>query len=156
MGLEIEKKFLITSDNWRTLGGGKEYCQGYLNSGKGVSLRIRTIGEKGIITVKGPSVGGKRLEFEYDIPYADATEMLKELCRKPLIEKTRYKVPFAGFTWEVDEFKGENAGLIFAEIELDAVDQSFDIPDWIGEEVTEDPRYYNASLVSYPYSKWKD
>lgn len=156
MGHEIEKKFLITNDNWRTLGSKKEYCQGYLNSGKGVSLRIRTINDKGIITVKGPSDGGKRLEFEYDIPYTDAREMLEKLCRKPLIKKTRHNISFAGFIWEVDEFKGENAGLIFAEIELDAVDQSFDIPDWIGEEVTEDSRYYNASLVTYPYSKWKD
>ncbi|PHR29937.1 MAG: adenylate cyclase [Desulfotalea sp.] len=156
MGLEIEKKFLITDDSWRKLGSGKDYCQGYLSSGKGPSLRIRTIGERGIITVKGPNEGGKRLEFEYDIPYIDAQEMLEKLCLKPLIEKTRYKIPFAGFIWEVDEFKGENAGLIFAEIELDAVDQTFEIPTWIGEEVTGDPKYYNASLVSYPYSQWSE
>jgi CYTH domain-containing protein len=155
MGHEIEKKFLITNDSWRTLGTGKDYCQGYLNSGEGATLRIRTIGEKGIITVKGPNEGGKRLEFEYDIPYKDAREMLERLCRKPLIEKTRYKVPFGGFTWEVDEFKGENTGLIFAEIELEAVDQPFEIPDWIGKEVTGDVRYYNANLVSYPFSKWR-
>jgi adenylate cyclase len=156
MGLEIEKKFLITNDNWKTLGTGKEYCQGYLSSGKETSLRIRTIGERGIITVKGPNEGGKRLEFEYDIPYVDAREMLDKLCHKPLIDKIRYKIPFGGFTWEVDVFKGENEGLIFAEIELESVDQPFDIPEWIGEEVTGDPKYYNANLVSYPYSQWKD
>lgn len=156
MGLEIEKKFLITNDNWKTLGTGKEYSQGYLSSGKETSLRIRTIGERGIITVKGPNEGGKRLEFEYDIPYVDAREMLDKLCHKPLIDKIRYKIPFGGFTWEVDVFKGENEGLVFAEIELESVDQPFDIPEWIGEEVTGDPRYYNANLVSYPYSEWKD
>lgn len=156
MGHEIEKKFLITNDNWKTLSTGKEYCQGYLSSGKGTSLRIRTIGDRGIITVKGPNEGGRRLEFEYDIPYADAREMLDTLCHKPLIDKTRYKIPFGGFTWEVDVFKGENEGLIFAEIELESVDQPFDIPEWIGEEVTGDPKYYNANLVSYPYSQWKD
>jgi CYTH domain-containing protein len=156
MGHEIEKKFLITNDNWRSLGTGKDYCQGYLNSGDGATLRIRTIGERGIITVKGPNEDGKRLEFEYDIPYQDAREMLDSLCRKPLIEKTRYKIPFGGFIWEVDEFKGENVGLIFAEIELTAVDQTFEIPEWIGEEVTGDIRYYNANLVSYPFSQWKN
>jgi len=156
MGHEIEKKFLIQSEEWRTLGEGKQYCQGYLSSGGGPSLRIRTIGERGIITVKGPTVDGKRLEFEYDIPYPDAKEMLEKLCHKPLIEKTRYKIPYAGFTWEVDEFKGENKGLIFAEIELEDIDQPFNIPDWIGEEVTGDPRYYNANLVTNPYKNWKD
>lgn len=156
MGHEIEKKFLITSDAWRALGTGKEYCQGYLSSGDGPSLRIRTIGERGIITVKGPTENGKRLEFEYDIPYSDAKEMLEKLCHKPLIEKTRYKIQQGSFIWEVDEFKGENEGLIFAEIELNAVDQAFDIPQWIGEEVTGDARYYNANLVTNPYSNWKN
>lgn len=156
MGIEIEKKFLITNDNWKKLGTGKEYCQGYLNSGTGPSLRIRTIGERGIITVKGPNEGGKRLEFEYDIPYIDAREMLDSLCHKPLIEKIRYKIPYGGFIWEVDVFKGENEGLIFAEIELESIDQPFDIPEWIGDEVTGDPKYYNSHLVSYPYSQWKD
>lgn len=156
MAHEIEKKFLIVNDSWRSLGKGKEYCQGYLSTGDGPTLRIRTIGERGIITVKGPTEEGKRLEFEYDIPYEDAKEMLGKLCHKPLIEKTRYKIPHEGFVWEVDEFKGENEGLLFAEIELESVDQRFDIPDWIGKEVTGDARYYNANLVSNPYSNWKD
>lgn len=156
MAHEIEKKFLITSDAWRSLGEGKEYCQGYLSDGAGVTTRIRTIGTRGIITVKGPSQEGKRLEFEYEIPFEDAREMLEKLCHKPLIEKTRYKVTYQGFTWEIDEFKGENRGLLFAEIELESVNQHFDIPKWIGKEVTEDARYYNANLVSNPYSNWKD
>lgn len=155
MGLEIEKKFLVTSDDWRELGTGKDYCQGYLNSEKGRSVRIRTIGETGILTIKGPSVDGAKLEFEYEIPYADALEMLETLCHKPLITKTRYKVPYAGFTWEVDEFKGENEGLIFAEIELEQRGQTFETPDWIGKEVTDDSRYYNANLVNNPYSNWR-
>lgn len=156
MGHEIEKKFLVTNDDWRKLGEGKDYCQGYLSSGSGPTLRIRTIGKRGIITVKGPTENGGRLEFEYDIPYADAKEMLAKLCHKPLIEKTRYKIKQDNFIWEVDEFKGDNAGLIFAEIELESIDQHFDIPPWIGKEVTDDPRYYNANLVSNPFSKWKE
>jgi CYTH domain-containing protein len=116
---------------------------------------VRTIGDRGILTIKGPNLGGVRLEYEYDIPFNEAQEMLHELCRKPLIEKTRYKIPFKGFIWEVDEFKGENAGLIFAEIELQHEGQEFAKPLWIGKEVTDDSRYYNANLVKNPYSNWK-
>jgi adenylate cyclase len=156
MGKEIEKKFLITNDNWRGLGTAEVYCQGYLNSERTVTVRVRTIGERGILTIKGPPVDGVKLEYEYDIPFGEATEMLEELCQKPLIRKTRYKVPYRGFTWEVDEFAGENEGLVFAEIELEEVAQNFEKPDWIGREVTGDSRYYNASLVRNPYSVWKD
>lgn len=155
MGQEIEKKFLISNDNWRNLGKGKEYCQGYLNSEKGRTVRIRTIGENGILTIKGPSVDGAKLEYEYEIPYLDALEMLEKLCHKPLIKKTRYKIEHKGFIWEVDEFMGENDGLLFAEIELEDLNQVFEKPDWIGKEVTSDSRYYNANLVNNPYSNWK-
>lgn len=154
MGQEIEKKFLLTADDWRLLGTGEPYCQGYLNVEKGRTVRVRTINDRGILTIKGPSVGAARLEYEYDIPFADAREMLLELCRKPLIEKTRYKVPFAGFIWEIDEFKGDNEGLLFAEIELAYEGQSFAKPPWIGREVTDDSRYYNANLVTNPFSHW--
>lgn len=154
MGQEIEKKFLLATDDWRHLGTGEPYCQGYLNAEKGRTVRIRTIKDRGILTIKGPNIGGTRLEFEYDIPWQDAQEMLHQLCRKPLIEKIRYKIPFAGFIWEVDEFKGENEGLLFAEIELAYEGQNFTIPSWIGREVTDDQRYYNANLVSNPFSKW--
>ncbi|MCP3888539.1 MAG: CYTH domain-containing protein [Desulfobulbaceae bacterium] len=155
MAQEIEKKFLIKNDSWRSLGTGKEYCQGYLSSEKGRTVRIRTIGDRGILTIKGASEGDSRLEFEYDIPLEEAKEMLEKLCQKPLITKTRYKIPYAQFIWEVDEFEGENKGLIFAEIELQFSGQPFEIPEWIGEEVTGDQRYYNANLVSNPYSNWE-
>jgi CYTH domain-containing protein len=155
MGKEIEKKFLILNNDWRHLATGEPYCQGYLNSEKERTVRVRTIGDRGILTIKGPNLGGTRLEYEYDIPFDEAREMLHELCRKPLIEKTRYKIPFKGFIWEVDEFKGENSGLIFAEIELQHEGQEFAKPPWIGKEVTDDSRYYNANLVKNPYSNWK-
>ena len=155
MGKEIEKKFLIVNDDWRQLGTGKPYCQGYLNSEKGRTVRVRTINDRGILTIKGPNVGATRLEYEYDIPIDEAREMLKELCHKPLIEKTRYKITLDGFTWEVDEFTGENEGLIFAEIELEYEGQKFEKPAWIGKEVTDDSRYYNANLVKNPFANWK-
>jgi len=156
MGTEIEKKFLITSDKWRGIVPGKQYSQGYLSRDKDSTVRVRTINDKGFITVKGAVKGETRLEFEYEIPLDDAAELLTKLCHKPLIEKTRYKIPFAGFTWEVDEFAGDNEGLVFAEIELEYEEQEFSRPDWIGEEVTGDPKYYNASLVSYPYRDWRE
>jgi adenylate cyclase len=156
MGTEIEKKFLIVNDDWRRLGKGEPYCQGYLNAEKGRTVRVRTINDRGILTIKGPSVGAARLEYEYDIPIEEAREMLNELCHKPLIEKTRYKIPFAGFTWEIDEFTGENEGLVFSEIELEYEGQQFEIPPWVGKEVTDDSRYYNANLINNPYSNWKE
>jgi adenylate cyclase len=155
MGREIEKKFLITDNSWRGLAVGKEYCQGYLNSEKGRTVRVRIIGDRGILTIKGPNDHGARLEYEYDIPLEDAREMLDLLCHKPLIEKIRYNIHFSGFIWEVDEFKGDNEGLLIAEIELEHVGQEFNLPPWIGLEVTGDTRYYNANLVKNPYSGWK-
>jgi len=155
MGREIEKKYLIADNSWQGLAVGKEYCQGYLNSEKGRTVRVRIIGNRGILTIKGPNDHGARLEYEYDIPVEDAREMLDLLCHKPLIEKIRYCIHFAGFTWEVDEFKGENQGLLIAEIELEYVGQEFSLPSWIGPEVTGDPRYYNANLVKNPYFGWR-
>ena len=154
MGKEIEKKVLIVNEDWRRLAEGLHYCQGYLSTQKGRTVRVRTIGEKGFLTVKGQTVGETRLEFEYEIPVEDARQMFRELCHKPLIEKKRYKIPFDGFTWEVDEFAGENQGLIFAEIELKYEGQTFSKPLWIGKEVTGDLRYYNANLVNNPYRNW--
>ncbi len=156
MGREIEKKFLIADNSWQGLVAGEVYCQGYLNSEKGRTVRVRIIGDRGILTIKGPSEAGARPEYEYDIPLDDAREILDLLCYKPLIEKIRYCIPFAGFTWEVDEFKGENEGLLMAEIELEFVGQEFAKPAWIGREVTGDSRYYNANLVQHPYCTWKD
>lgn len=154
MATEIERKFLVIGNDWRHLAAGEEYCQGYLSTEKGRTIRVRTVGERGILTIKGPTVDSARLEYEYDIPIAEAREILRELCQKPLIEKTRYKIPFQGFIWEVDEFKGENEGLIFAEIELEHQEQSFEKPVWIGNEVTGDSRYYNANLVKNPFCNW--
>ncbi|WP_457576633.1 CYTH domain-containing protein [Desulfomarina sp.] len=154
MGKEIEKKFLLKNENWRKLAKGKKYCQGYLSTEKGRTVRVRIIGEKGFLTIKGPSKGETRLEFEYEIPLSEANELLEKLCHKPLIQKTRYKVPFAGFIWEIDEFEGKNKGLILAEIELQHVGETFAVPEWIDREVTDDPRYYNANLVTNPFCNW--
>lgn len=156
MGREIERKFLIEDDGWRGLSEGTPYRQGYLSSGSGVTVRVRTAGKRGVLTIKGPDEGGAKLEYEYEIPLGEALEMLGRLCRGPLIEKIRYRIPYAGFTWEVDEFSGDNAGLLLAEIELDFVGQEFARPPWLGLEVTGDSRYYNASLVHYPYCRWRD
>ncbi|MFW2368896.1 MAG: CYTH domain-containing protein [Desulforhopalus sp.] len=155
MGIEIEKKFLLAGTEWKQLAPGTPYRQGYLNSTKERTVRVRTIADKGFMTVKGISIGATRLEYEYEIPLADANVMLDELCEKPLIEKNRYKVDFAGFTWEIDEFFGENDGLIVAEIELESEEQPFDKPEWVGVEVTGDPRYFNSNLIKMPYSQWK-
>lgn len=155
MGIEIEKKFLLTGKEWKQLATGTAYRQGYLNSAKERTVRVRTINDQGFLTIKGVSVGATRLEYEYEIPLEDANELLDELCEKPLIEKNRYKVNFSGFTWEIDEFFGENDGLIVAEIELESEDQAFDKPDWVGEEVTGDSRYFNSNLINNPYSKWE-
>jgi CYTH domain-containing protein len=155
MGIEIERKFLLTDTKWKKLATGISYRQGYLNSAKERTVRIRTIADKGFLTIKGVSVGATRVEYEYEIPHKDADALLDELCEKPLIEKNRYKIVHAGFTWEVDEFFGENEGLVVAEIELDSEEQSFDKPDWVDEEVTGDPRYFNSNLIKEPYSRWK-
>ncbi len=156
MAKEIERKFLVVGDAWRALAQGVEYRQGYLNSIKERTVRIRTVGEKAVITVKGPTVGVTRMEFEYQIPYDDCVAMLDNLAEKPIIEKKRYKIPMGEFVWEIDEFFGVNAGLIVAEIELKSEDQTFEKPEWIGKEVSGDPRYFNSMLVAHPYSTWKD
>jgi adenylate cyclase len=154
MAKEIERKFLLKSDAWRGQDKGKRYRQGYLNTTKERTVRVRTAGDKGYLTIKGISVGASRSEYEYEIPIADANEMLDRLCERPLIEKTRYRVPYDGLVWEIDEFEGENSGLIVAEVELKDEHQSVKLPDWIGQEVTGDPRYFNANLVAKPFGKW--
>jgi len=153
MGVEIERKFLVRGDAWKTGGGGVDCRQGYLSSAVERVVRVRTMGSRARLTIKGESVGAVRQEFEYDIPVEDALSLL-ELCDKPLIEKTRYVIGHGGLVWEVDEFHGVNAGLIIAECELESEDQPVVLPDWIGEEVTGDFRYYNSNLVAKPYSCW--
>ncbi len=156
MGTEIERKFLPANEDWRGLGQGLPYCQGYLCAGIGRTVRIRTVADRGYLTVKGMTCGIARSEFEYQIPHADALEMLETLCLKPLITKIRYRIPVAGFIWEVDEFLGDNSGLIVAELELQDPEQTFFKPAWIGKEVTDDPRYRNSSLIGNPYSRWTE
>lgn len=161
MAIEIERKFLLTNDDWREGAIGQHYMQGYINNEPGRTVRVRITEQAAFLTIKGkaPSSDGKiglgRLEFEYQIPKDDALEMLEKLCRKPIISKKRYRVIYHGFVWEIDEFAGENQGLLFAEIELEYEDQKFDLPPWIGKEVTTDTRYYNASLCQYPFSAWE-
>ena len=156
MGIEIERKFLLAGDAWRGQGQATRMRQGYLCSDPERTVRVRIEGEGAVITIKSKATGASRGEWEYPIPVADAAELLDRLCEQPLVEKTRHRISHAGHVWEVDEFAGENAGLVVAEIELGAEDESFDKPDWIGREVTGDKRYYNSSLIRLPYSKWKD
>lgn len=153
MGVEIERKFLVCGEEWQS-APSTYYCQGYLNRDKERTVRVRVAGKTGWLTVKGLNQGATRQEFEYEIPLPDARAMLL-LCEQPLIEKNRRVITFAGNVWEVDQFLGENKGLVVAEIELESEQQSFDKPDWIGEEVTEDNRYFNSSLSSNPYRKWE-
>src|SRR3712207_6723622 len=131
MASEIERKFLVKGDSWRSLGTGTLYRQGYLTAKKECSVRVRIAGDQGYITIKGPTTGFTRAEFEYPIPIEDAQEMLDKLSEGPLIEKTRYRIEWDGLIWEVDEFAGENQGLIVAEVELTDENQIIELPDWI-------------------------
>ena len=154
MAKEIERKFLVKGDAWRALAQGTHYRQGYLNSVKERTVRIRTINEKAFLTIKGPTIGVTRQEYEYEIPHADCVQMLEHLAEKPIIEKNRYKIPHEGLIWEIDELLGVNAGLIVAEVELSDENQVFNKPEWIGEEISADPRYFNSNLVKNPYTTW--
>ncbi len=153
MGKEIERKYLVKGEAWKELGEGVLYRQGYLNSQKERVVRARTMGSKAALTIKGITVGATRLEFEYDIPMDDCNQLL-DLCEQPIIEKTRYKIPYGGLIWEVDEFHGVNDKLVVAECELESEDQAIDKPEWIGDEVTGDPRYFNSNLIANPFTTW--
>ena len=154
MALEIERKFLVNSDEWRK-AEGVVFRQGYLSTHKERTVRVRVVDSHAKLTVKGINRGAVRAEFEYDIPLEDAKELLS-LCEQPLIEKIRRRIEYEGLVWEVDEFFGENEGLVVAEVELDREDQRLAKPEWVGEEVTDDPRYYNANLISSPFKRWRD
>ncbi|HYD96868.1 MAG TPA: CYTH domain-containing protein [Noviherbaspirillum sp.] len=154
MGVEIERKFLVLDDSWKALGQGVLLRQGYLSSALERTVRVRIEGGSATLTIKGKSAGATRSEWEYLIPLQDAQDMLDHLCERPVIEKSRYRIPFDGMLWEVDEFLGENAGLVVAEIELATEAQTFARPQWLGEEVTHDARYFNSSLLRNPYSRW--
>ena len=154
MATEIERKFLVKGDLWRSLGTGESYKQGYIPTQDQTAVRIRIVGDRAYLTIKGKNQGMVRAEFEYPIPLSDAEMMLATLCRPPFIEKIRYRIPQGDLIWEVDEFSGENQGLILAEVELQSEHQAIAIPTWIGQEVTADPRYYNSNLVNHPYQCW--
>lgn len=155
MGIEIERKFLLRNDDWRAEADtGTRMRQGYFAGPQRASIRVRIEGESANLNIKSAELGIRRLEFEYPVPLDEGEQMLDELCEKPLIEKTRYHVRHANFVWEVDVFEGDNAGLVVAEIELPSEDASFEKPAWLGDEVSDDPRYYNVSLVTHPYCDW--
>ena len=152
MGIEIERKFLVVGDDWRR-APAVAYAQGYLNRDKQRTVRVRVVEDRAWLTIKGASVGATRAEFEYPIPVADAEQLLA-LCDGPLVRKLRRVVVHAGATWEIDEFQGDNAGLVVAEIELASEDAAFEAPPWLGAEVTHDARYFNSNLAAAPFSTW--
>lgn len=157
MATEIEHKFLVANDDWRgQVSHSVYYRQGYLSSQPTSSIRVRISDNQAWLNIKSATIGTHRQEYEYEIPKADADEMLNHLCKKPLIEKTRYFVEHQGHTWEIDVFDGDNQGLIVAEIELSDIGETFAKPSWLGEEVTYDLRYYNNNLANHPYNSWQD
>ena len=153
---EIERKFLVVGDGWRAVAGdGVMCCQGYITASPTcATVRVRLLGEKGFLTIKGPSQGLSRPEFEYEVAAADAEYMIENLCSDRLVSKKRYTVEIDGMIWEVDDFIGLNEGLVVAEIELESENQSFKKPAWLGAEVTFDSRYYNAALACCPFTRW--
>ena len=157
MGVEIERKFLVHKNKWASLTKPKKdfYRQGYLYSDSNKTIRVRQTNDKGYITIKGSVIGLSRPEFEYEIPKADAEELLNQFSVSELI-KVRYKILFKNKIWEVDEFLGDNLGLIVAEIELEQENEQFEMPDWIANEVTGINKYYNSILAIFPFSKWKE
>jgi adenylate cyclase len=156
MPREIERKFLTTSDAWRGLADRSErMSQGYLASGGRVSVRVRVAGDEARLNIKAGGLVASRAEYEYAIPLGEGRELLA-LADGPLIDKTRYFVVHDGFEWEVDEFHGDNAGLVVAELELEHEDERFTRPPWLGAEVTELARYYNVRLVKHPYRSWTE
>lgn len=155
MGLEIERKFLVKNASWRDSVEDREpILQGYLAEAGRATVRVRAKGDRGFLTIKGRTTGVTRSEFEYEIPIDDARVMLETLSSLPVIDKVRHRVRCGGHLWEVDVFAGENAGLVLAEIELASENEAFERPDWVGAEVSDDPRYYNSNLARHPFRSW--
>jgi adenylate cyclase len=155
MATEIERKFLVTGDSWRGAVESQQHVmQGYLANGENATVRVRVKGDAAYLTIKGMMTGISRAEYEYQIPVADAQAMLKDLAVSPAIDKTRYLVRCGAHVWELDVFAGDNAGLVMAELELASEDESFQLPEWAGEEVSDDLRYYNVNLSRHPYKRW--
>jgi adenylate cyclase len=154
MGLEIERKFLVTGVPWRQAGPGVRVRQGYLCSGPPVAVRVRVAGARANLNLKQATLDIVRDEFEYEIPLEDAELLLRRHCAGRCVEKTRYRLDWAGRTWEIDVFEGANAGLVVAEVELDREDDPVDLPPWAAQEVSGDPRYLNTYLAVCPFSTW--
>ena len=155
MAQEIERKFLLRDDSWRAAEPAAcRYVQGYLANNDRCSVRIRIAGGQAFLGLKSAPLGVSRLEFEYAIPLADAQTLLTQLCEQPLIEKTRYHVHHGQHLWEIDVFHGDNEGLVVAEVELQEENEDFEHPPWLGDEVSDDLRYYNVCLVKHPYKNW--
>ncbi|MEW8013846.1 MAG: CYTH domain-containing protein [Candidatus Sedimenticola endophacoides] len=155
MAQEIERKFLVKNDKWMDdVLSRSAIRQGYLASQKNATVRVRIAGEAAFITVKGATRGIARAEFEYPIPTTEAWEMLSQVAEQPFIDKTRYRVRCAGHVWDLDVFAGANQGLVVAEVELVSESEAFQLPEWAGDEVSDDPRYFNANLVTHPYRDW--
>lgn len=155
MPIEIERKFLLANNNWRDeVIRSSRIRQGYMGKIDKASVRIRVQGDKANINIKSATLDMRRMEYEYEIPLDEAEEMLDQLCDQPQVDKTRYFVEFGSHLWEIDEFYGENEGLFVAEVELGSEDEVFEKPEWLGQEVTEDPRYYNVNLIKHPFKAW--
>jgi len=156
MKVEIERKFLVVGDGWRAVADAGEACeQGYISCDpEKITVRVRVLGSQGFLTLKGPTKGISRSEMEVEIPVEEASHMVRNFCADRIISKTRYCLEINGLRWEIDEFFDANQGLILAEIELDSEDQPFEKPDWLGEEVSLDPRYFNAALSQNPFAAW--
>lgn len=154
MAVEIERKFLVTNTNYK-MGIPHQIAQGYICSDKDRVVRIRIIDDNAFVTIKNSTIGFARNEYEYPIPVQDAREMLQNTCIQPIISKTRYVLDYKGKIWEIDEFHGLNEGLVIAELELENENDSYEKPDFVGDEVTGNPQYYNALLFKNPYINWK-
>lgn len=155
MATEIERKFIVKNDSWKAhVVSESRMKQGYLSTAKNASIRVRIAKGAARLNIKSTTNGIHRAEFEYEIPVADAEEILEVAALRPYIDKTRHEIEWGGHTWELDVFYGENEGLVMAEIELDSEDEQFELPPWVGDEVSDDPRYYNANLISLPYCRW--
>jgi adenylate cyclase len=154
MAIEIERKYLVNTVLWKPQGVGVHFKQGYLNSQKERIVRVRLLGARATLTIKGLTNGITRSEFEYDIPAADASVLLETLCERPLIDKHRHTELHHGKTWEIDVFHGDNDGLVVAEIELKGADETFTLPAWASKEVSDDPRYFNSNLLKHPFRMW--
>lgn len=157
MAIEVEHKFLLANNDWRKqVSHSVKYRQGYLSSLATNSIRVRVSDSQAWLNIKSATIGNQRFEYEYEIPMQDADEIITNLCKRPLIEKTRHFVAHDKHLWEIDEFDGDNEGLIVAEIELSKPYEVYVKPSWVGQEVTHDLRYYNNNLVIHPYSEWRD